>query len=97
MKELFKRLLHDWHIWLILAGTICAVITEVANKNFVSIVWIILLFISMCLGFIQSYVIDEAAQYINKQDKLLYMAEDIIHDQTERIKELEDKLNSKEK
>ena len=27
----------------------------------------------------------------------LDLAEDIIHDQTERIKELEDKLNSKEK
>ena len=97
MKELFKRLLHDWHIWLMLAGTICAVIAEVANKNFVSILWIILLFISMCLGFFQSYVIDEAAQYIDKQNKLLDSAEDIIHDQTELIKELEDKLNSKEK
>lgn len=97
MKELFKRLLHDWHIWLMLAGTICGVIVEAADKNFTSILWIILLFISMCLCWIQNYVIDEAAQYIDKQNKLLDLAEDIIHDQTERIKELEDKLNSKEK
>ena len=97
MKELFKKLLHDWHIWLMLAGTICAVIAEVANENFTSIVWLILLFICMCLGWIQNYVIDEASQHIDKQDKLLDLANDIIHDQTERIEELEDKLNSKEK
>ena len=97
MKELFKRLLHDWHIWLMLAGTICGVIVEVADKDFLSILWIIMLFISVCLGSIQNYAIDKAAQYIDKQNMLLDSAEDIIHDQTERIKELEDKLNSKEK
>lgn len=97
MKELFKRLLHDWHIWLMLAGTICGVMIEAMEKDFLSILWVIMLFISVCLGWIQNYAIDEAAQYIAKQDKSLDLAEDIIHDQTERIKELEDKLNSKEK
>lgn len=97
MKQLFKKLLHDWHIWLMLAGTICGVTIEAMEKDFLSILWIIMLFINVCLGWIQNYVIDEAAQYIAKQDKMLDKAEDIIHDQTELIKELEDKLNSKGK
>ena len=97
MKELFKRLLHDWHIWLMLAGTICGVIIEAMEKDFLSILWVIMLFISIILGWIQNYIVEEATKYIDKQNKLLDSAEDIIHDQTERIKELEDKLNSKEK
>lgn len=97
MKELFKRLLHDWHIWLMLAGTICGVMIEAMEKDFRSILWVIMLFISIILGRIQNYIVEEATKYIDKQNKLLDSAEDIIHDQTERIKELEDKLNSKEK
>ena len=97
MKELFKRLLHDWHIWLMLAGTICGVMTEAMEKDFLSILWVIMLFFSIILGWIQDNVIEEATKYIDNQDKLLALAEDIIHDQTELIKELEDKLNSKEK
>lgn len=97
MKELFKRLLHDWHIWLILVGTICGVMIEAMEKDLLSVLWVIMLCISIILGWIQNYIVEEATKYIDKQNKLLDSAEDIIHDQTERIKELEDKLNSKEK
>lgn len=97
MKELFKRLLHDWQIWLMLAGTICGVMIEAMEKDFLSILWVIMLFISIILGWIQNYIVEEATKYIDEQNKLLDSAADIIRDQTERIKELEDKLNSKEK
>lgn len=70
---------------------------EAMEKDFLSILWVIMLFISIILGWIQNYIVEEATKYIEKQDKMLDSAEDIIHDQTERIKELEDKLNSKEK
>ena len=97
MKEIFKRLLHDWQVWLMLAGTICGVMTEAMEKDFPSILWVIMLFISIILSRIQNYIFEEAIKYIDKQDKSLGLAEDIIHDQDELIKELEDKLNSKEK
>lgn len=97
MKELFKRLLHDWQICLMLAGTICGVMIESMEKDFLSVLWVIMLFISIILGWIQNYIVEEATKHIDEQNKLLDSAVDIIRDQTERIKELEDKLNSKEK
>lgn len=97
MKKPFKKLLHDWHFWLLLAGTICMIIAEVIDRDFISLLWEIMLFISLSINYMQGYLINDAIEHIDKQNKLLDSAEDIIHDQIELIKELEDKLNSKEK
>lgn len=86
----------DWKNWVILlSGLACFVISLLHDKDWTELLWIIGAFALWFVGNIQHYAIEQADEYIKKQDDLLSKADCIIRIQTEFIKELEDKLNEK--
>lgn len=92
MKKIFK----DWKTWFVLGYGILCFVISLREKDWTEAMWCFLATAMYLAGGLQNIAVQAASEFIEKQDDLLMKADIIIKDQTELIKELNDKLDGKD-
>ena len=88
-----KKILKDWTVWVVIVCGLLNIIIDLGQKDWTEAMWIFLASVLFVSGKVESHYIGEAIKFIDEQDDLLMKADAIIKAQSERIKELEEKLN----
>lgn len=93
MKKVIKKLLNDWQVWVVLCCGLANIIFCICEKDWTEALWVLMASLLFLASKTQNMCVEAAIDYINEQDEMLSKASSIIKDQTDLIKELEDKLN----
>ena len=88
-----KKILKDWTVWVVVLCGILNIIIDLYQRDWTEAMWVFLASALFVSGKVESHYIGEAIKFIDEQDDLLMKADAIIKAQSERIMELEEKLN----
>lgn len=97
MKKAFKELFKDWKTWFILGCSFLNIVVSLCEKDWTEAMWCFLATTLYFVGSIQNIAVQEASEYIEKQENAIMEAGVIMATQAAIIKELNDKLDEQTK
>lgn len=97
MKKVIREVFEDWKTWVIFGCGFLNIMISLWDKDWTEALWCLLANVLYFTGSIQNIVIQDASDYIEKQENTIMEAGAIMHIQAEVIKELNDKLDEQTK
>lgn len=92
MKKAFKELFKDWKTWVILGFGFLNIVASLYEKDWTETMWCFLATALYLVGGLENIAVQEASDYIKKQENAIMEAGVIMATQAAIIKELNDKL-----
>ena len=97
MKKAFKELFKDWKTWFILGFGLLNIVASLYEKDWTETMWCFLATALYLVGGLENIAVQEASDYIKKQEDAIMEAGVIMATQAAIIKELNDKLDEQTK
>lgn len=95
MKKAIRELFKDWKTWAFLGFSLLNIVICICEKDITEALWCLLATTLYLVGGLENIAVQEASDYIKKQENAIMEAGVIMATQAAIIKELNDKLDGR--